>query len=65
MRYQNDVIRSVLLHTRANLDMMLARDYALCHAARRTKVMLVAKKENSDGLHKFWIKTLTTICWPY
>ena len=33
MRYRNDVIRSVLfLHIRANIGMMLARDYALCHA---------------------------------
>ena len=36
MRYRNDVIRSVLLHIRANLGMMLARDYASCHADRST-----------------------------
>ena len=42
MSYQNDVIRSVLLHKRrANLSMMLARDYTLCHAARSTLVMFV------------------------
>jgi len=42
MRYRNDVIRSVLLlHIRANLGMMLARDYASCHVARSTLVMLV------------------------
>ena len=42
MSYQNDVIRSVLLHKRrANLSMMLARDYAPCHAARSTLVMFV------------------------
>ena len=37
MMYRNDVIRSVLL-----LGMMLARDYALCHAVRSTLVMLKA-----------------------
>ena len=43
MRYQNDVIRSVLfLHIRANIGMMLARDYALCHADRSTLVIIVA-----------------------
>ena len=43
MRYRNDVIRSVLLlHIRANLSMMLVRDYAACHATRGTLVMLVA-----------------------
>ena len=43
MRYRNDVIRSVLLlHVRANLGMMLARDYTACHAARSTRVMIVA-----------------------
>ena len=45
MRYRNDVIRSVLLlHILANLGMMLAQDYASCHAARNTQVMLVANK---------------------
>ena len=43
MRYRNDVIRSVLfLHVRANLGMMLAQDYASCHVARNTLVMIVA-----------------------
>ena len=43
MRYRNAVILSVLLlHIRANLGMMLARDYASCHMARNTIVMLVA-----------------------
>jgi len=42
MRYRNDVIRSVLLHIRINLGMMLARDYASCLATRSTLVMLVA-----------------------
>ena len=42
MRSRNDVIRSVLLHIRANLGMMLARDYASCPAARSTLVMFVA-----------------------
>ena len=42
-RYRNDVIRSVLLHIRANLGMMLARDTGSCHAARSTVVMFVAK----------------------
>ena len=43
MRYRNDVIRSVLLlHIRANLSMMLVRDYAACHATRGKLVMLVA-----------------------
>ena len=49
MMYRNDVIRSVfLLHIRANLGMMLARDYALCHVARSTLVMLEA-----DNVHRF------------
>ena len=43
MRYRNDVIRSiVLLHVRANIGMILARDYASCHAARSTLVKLAA-----------------------
>jgi len=44
MRYRNDVIRSflLLLHIRANFGMMLERDYASCHVARITLVMLVA-----------------------
>ena len=43
MMYRNDVIRSVLLlHILANLSMMLARDYASCHVARCTLVMIVA-----------------------
>ena len=38
LRYRNGVIWSFfLLHVRANLGMMLARDYASCHGARRTK----------------------------
>jgi len=42
MRYRNDVIRSVrLLHIRAYLGMMLARDYASCRVARSTLVMIV------------------------
>ena len=41
-RYRDDVIRLVLLHIRAKLGMMLARDYASCHAARSTLVMIVA-----------------------
>jgi len=43
MRYRNDVTRSVLLlHILANLGMMLARDYASCHATRSTLVMIVS-----------------------
>ena len=43
MMYQIDVIWSVLLfHIRANFGIMLARDYASCHVARSTLVMLVA-----------------------
>jgi len=43
MRSRNDVIRSVLLlHIRANLGMKLARDYASCHVARSTLVMMVS-----------------------
>ena len=43
MMYRNDVIWSVLLfHIRANFGIMLARDYASCHVARSTLVMLVA-----------------------
>ena len=39
MRYRNDVILSVLLlHIRANLGMMLARDYTSCRVARSTLV---------------------------
>ena len=47
MRYRNDVIRSVLLHVRANLSKMLARDYSSCHATRSTLVILVA-----NNVHK-------------
>ena len=48
MRYRNDVIRSVfLLHIRVNLDMMFGRDYASCHAARYTLIMIVA-----NNIHK-------------
>jgi len=32
----------LLLHIRANLGIMLSRDYASCHVARITLVMLVA-----------------------
>jgi len=32
----------LVLHVRANLGMMLARDYASCHAARSTLLMSVA-----------------------
>ena len=43
MRYRNNAIQSVLLlHIRANLGMMLARDYAPCHAAISTIVMGLA-----------------------
>ena len=43
MRYRNDVIRWVLLlHIRANLRIMLARNFASCHVARNTLVMLEA-----------------------
>mgnify|MGYP000214017443 CR=1 FL=1 len=42
MRYRNDFIRSVLLHIRANLSKMLARDYASCHADRSTLLIRVA-----------------------
>jgi len=42
MSYRNDIVRSVvLLHIHVNLGMMLARDYASCHAAKSTLVMLV------------------------
>ena len=48
MMYRNDVIRSVLLlHIRANLGMMLARNYASCHATRSRIVMIVA-----NNVHK-------------
>ena len=41
--YRNDVIRSVLLlYIRANLGIMLARDYASCQAARSKLVMSIA-----------------------
>ena len=43
IRYRNDVIRSVdFLHIRDNLGMMLACDYASCHAVSSTLVMSVA-----------------------
>ena len=44
MRLRTDVIRSVLLHIRANLGMMLARDYASSRAVRNTLVIMVANK---------------------
>ena len=48
MMYRIDVIRSVLfLRIRPNLGNMLARDYASCHAARSTLVMLV-----TNNVHK-------------
>ena len=44
LRYWNGVIWSFfLLHVRANLGMMLARDYASCHGARRTKTQMACK----------------------
>ena len=52
MRYRNDVIRSVLLHIRTNLGMMLARDYASCQAARSTLVILVANNVHKHILFK-------------
>ena len=43
MRYRNDIIRLVLLlHIRANLGMIPARDYVSCHTAKSTLFMLVA-----------------------
>ena len=46
MRNRNDFIRSVLLllllHIRANLGMILARDYTSCHMARSTLVRRLA-----------------------
>ena len=52
VRCRNDVIQSVLLlHIRANLGMMLAREYASCHPARSALVMVVV-----NNLHKFrWL----------
>ena len=44
MRYRNDVIRSVLLHIRFDLGMMLARDYASWNEARQT----LARSNNSS-----------------
>jgi len=57
LRYRHDVIWSVMiLHIRAKLGMMLAGDYASCHAARSTVVMFVANNvQNSDVLQKVWI----------
>ena len=52
MRYQNDVIRAVLLlRIHANLGMMLARDYASCHATRSTLVMSVANNVQTLRWH--------------
>ena len=54
MRYRNDVIWSVQIH--ANLGLLLVWDYASCHAAKSTLVMLIADNvQNSDGLQKVWI----------
>jgi len=41
---------SLLLHIRANLGMMLARDYASCHAARSTLVMLEANNVHKNQM---------------
>ena len=56
VRYRNDVIWSVLLHIRANLGMMLARDYASCHSARSTLVLLLAnnmQKRRKSGFKSY------------
>ena len=64
IRYPNDVIWSVLL-LHINLGMMLARDYASCHA-RRTLVMIVANNVQKIRLPaKVWILNLSTTCWTY
>jgi len=57
MRYRNDVIRPVLLlHICANLGMMLARDYASCHAARSTLLIRVANNvQTLRWTAKVWI----------
>ena len=39
---RSNVFTVLLLHIRANLGMKLARDYASCHVARSTLVMMVA-----------------------
>ena len=62
IRYWNDVIRYVLLlQISANFGMMLARDYASCHMARNTLVMLVAINVNifrwpakKSGCKSYW-----------
>ena len=56
MRYRDDVTRSVLLlHIRANLGMMLVRDYESCHTARSTLEICVANN----------CKKILTTCWTY
>ena len=52
-RSQNDVIRSVLLlHIRAKLGMMLARDYASCHVARHTSNDCSKERAKSQMAYK-------------
>ena len=56
MRYRTDVIRSVLLvHIRANLGMMLARDYASCQTVRSILLLFV---ENIVQQHRWPAKSL-------
>ena len=51
-RYRTDVIWSVLLlHIRASLSMMLARDYPSCHATKSTLVILVANNVHTLRWH--------------
>jgi len=66
MRYRNDGIWSVLLHIRAYLGMMLARDYASCHVARSTLVRFVANNVQKIQMacKRSGFKSYQT-CWTY
>ena len=54
MRYLYDVSRWIrFVHIRANLGMMLAGDYALCHKAKSTLVMLVTSITMQTGVEVY------------
>ena len=66
MRYRNDVIRSVLLlHIRDNLGMMLTRDYASCHVAISTLLMIVANNVQNLKCKKSGFKTYRPLMLDY
>ena len=67
MRYRNKVIWLVLLlHIRANLVMMLARDYVSFHADRSTLVMSVANNVQKLSANSFsHMQTVFHTCKSY